>query len=299
MKRQHLTPEEYHALAFDPQKLPDVAAAGYVSASVLSKSRNPLTFLLGPIEQKQTEDMKWGSLIDCLWTEPPEAFQRRYVVLPEDAPQRPTAAMLEAKKPSESSLARQQWWAEWDARALGKECISHAMFLEARGAVSMLNQNYLAKSILDVSERQVALVGDNPFLAGTKAKCLFDLLPQGGPFVNAIVDLKTTNDLSDYATTNIAWRFDYVVKMAFYGMLATAAGLGTRHRGILIWQRSCYPWDCKVREISQDDLDIGCEVVQRRLEALETLDASRLSDHFDTTLQTMSLADWQRAEYLR
>ena len=104
MKRVLISPKEYHALAFDASKLPDLAAAGPVSASILSKSRDPLMFLLNGGEQKETTDMQWGSLIDTMWTEAPSVFASQYVVLPEDAPQRPMEAMLNAAKPSASSL---------------------------------------------------------------------------------------------------------------------------------------------------------------------------------------------------
>lgn len=299
MKRVLVSPKEYHALTFDASKLPDLAAAGLVSASILSKSRDPLMFLLNGGEQKETADMQWGSLIDTMWTESASVFASQYVILPEDAPQRPTEAMLNASKPSASSLARQQWWAEFEARASGKTVITHQQWMDAKSAVSMLNQNTLAREIHEVSEKQVALVGENPILPGTQAKCLFDLLPTSGPFVDAIVDLKTSGlGMEGNQLVKTMWRFDYVVKLAFYGILAEAAGFGPRPRGILIWQNASYPWDVHVREIDQADMALGRQVAINRVNALTRLDASKLHLHYDTSLKTISLADWQRQAYL-
>jgi hypothetical protein len=298
MKRINITPKAYHDLKFDQSKLPDVAAAGPVSASILSKSRDPLLFLLGT-DKEQTADMQWGSLVDTMWTEPHGVFVEQYIVLPEDAPQRPTEAMLKAAKPTENSLTRQKWWAEFEERSCGKTVITHQQFMDARSAISMLNQNALAREMWEASDKQVALVGDSPILPGTQAKCLFDLLPTSGPFVDAIVDLKTSGlGMADNLLVKTMWRFDYVVKLAYYGILAEAAGLGERPRGILIWQNSSFPWECHVREIDPADMALGRQVAINRVNALTRIDPSKLHLYFDTSLRTISLPDWCRTAYM-
>jgi hypothetical protein len=298
MKRFPLTPTEYHKLAFAPSLLPDVAKAGYISASLLTKMRDPLSFLLGNGEVKQTAAMKWGSLIDCLWTTP-ELFNQEYIILPENAPQKPTDAMLNAAKPSPASLERQAWWNDFNRRSENKTTVAHDEHRDALSAVSMLNQNTLAREIWQASEKQVALVGNNPILPGTKAKCLFDLLPMGGPFVDAIVDLKETNDVSERGLVNTMHNFDYVMKLAFYGILAEAAGFGPRSRGILIWQNSSYPYDVHTREIDPKDMAIGRQVAINRCNTLTKLDARRLEQHFDVELKTLSMPDWSRNSHLK
>ena len=298
MQRHHLSPSQYHALTFNPAKLPDLVAAGPVSASVLSKSRNPLVFLLSINKvHSPTADMEWGSLIDVMWTTP-ELFGREYVVLPPDAPQRPTDAMLAAAKPSQNSLDRQRWWAEFEAVSRNKKVITADLHNEARAAINMLNRNPLALELWQASEKQVALVGDSPILPGTQAKCLFDLLPTAGPFVDAIVDLKETNDVSAYGMVKTTHTFDYVTKMGYYGILAEAAGFGPRPRGILIWQCSSFPYDVHVREIDPADMRIGRQTAINRVNALSKLDPARLERHFDTQLSTLSLNDWQRTQML-
>lgn len=56
----------------------------------------------------------------------PTLFNAQYVELPADAPDRPTAAMLAAAKPSPASVERQKWWAEFEARAAGRTPIKAA-----------------------------------------------------------------------------------------------------------------------------------------------------------------------------
>ena len=297
MKRVQLTPRQYHDLQFDRDILPDIAKAGPVSASILTAVRNPLDFLLAP-PKKMTSSMEWGSLVDCMWTTP-ELFAQEYVVLPENAPQRPTEAMLNAKKPSESSLERQRWWEEFDRSVNGRTVITHDMWQDAKAAVKMLDDHDVAYGIMTDSEPQVALLGDNPLMAGSKAKCLMDMLPQDGPWAFAVCDLKTTNSLSEYSMRETMWEYDYVMKIGFYCLLAEAAGYGTRNQGVIVWQCSRFPFEVKVREIPSKHLDIGRQVAEKRMKKLAEINPLRLESHYDLTVKEVGLADWHIDQYLR
>ena len=297
MKRAHLTPKEYHALEFNKEELPDLAKAGPISASLLTAVRNPLEFLLAP-PKKVTAQMEWGSLVDCMWTTP-EHFADYYIVLPENAPQRPTEAMLNAKKPSDSSLERQRWWEEFERSVNGRTVVTHEMWQEARAAVRMLEDHDVAAGIKADSDRQVALVGDNPLMPNTQAKCLMDLLPLEGQWSFAVVDLKTTSSLSDYALRETMWDFDYVMKLGFYSLLAEAANYGIRCQAVIIWQSSRFPYEVKVREIPSKHLMIGREVAMKRMRKLASINPLRIADHYDLSVKEMGLADWHIDQYMR
>jgi len=114
-----------------------------------------------------------------------------------------------------------------------------------------------------------------------------------------IYDLKTTSDTSEFGLVSTMHKFDYVTKMAYYGILAEAAGLGPRRRGILIWQNSSFPYDVHVREIDPHDMDIGRQVAVNRVNALLKLDPTHIERHFDTSLGTISLPDWARNAHLK
>ncbi len=53
-----------------------------------------------------------------------DKFEERYCCVPPDAPDRPTNAMINAKKPSESSIIRVNWWAEFNQKNGGKICLT-------------------------------------------------------------------------------------------------------------------------------------------------------------------------------
>lgn len=63
-----------------------------------------------------TRPMLRGSLAHCAVLEP-DALASRYIIVPEDAPRRPTQAQWGAKNPSAPSLAAMDWWRDFEAKA--------------------------------------------------------------------------------------------------------------------------------------------------------------------------------------
>lgn len=59
----------------------------------------------------------------------PAIFRVGYMRLPEDAPEKPTEAMLAAAKPGPSSIARQKWWSDFNAAAVGM-MVKKAAFMD-------------------------------------------------------------------------------------------------------------------------------------------------------------------------
>ena len=292
-----MTPAQYHDLKFNIKALPDVAKAGHLSASVISKSRDPILFLK-EAEDEGTGAMRWGSLIDCMWTTP-ELFQATYAVMPKDTPRRPTEAQKNAKKPSESTVASIAWWNKWENDCKGKILVSQEDHANAVEAVHMLDIHPIARKLKDTSKKQVAIIGEpHPELylpKGSKVKSLHDLIPIEGEFADCAVDLKTTNSLSENLLHNTMFGFDYPVKMAFYNLALEQGGYGLRKRILFIWQRSKKPYDVVVREMP--DQQLAKSVLQRRCERLQRMDPNDITSHFDTSITKIHLKEWAILEY--
>jgi hypothetical protein len=117
----------------------------------------------------------------------PEVFARSYCVLPADAPQRPTAAMLKAPKPSPNSLMRQDWWAQWDADNAGRIALPAKQMDQIRGMADAMRGyvcNFPTSSggkvkvrigdMLDFCEKEVTLRWVDP-RTGVPCKARVDL----------------------------------------------------------------------------------------------------------------------------
>ena len=99
-----------------------------------------------------TEAMRQGSLVDCLITCPDE-FDEKYVLMPVDAPKRPTSTQLNAKKPSEATMEAIQFWHDFQAELGAREAISQEWMENALRIVNVLNADATIGPILAM-ERQ-------------------------------------------------------------------------------------------------------------------------------------------------
>lgn len=299
MKQIKINQQSYHGNRFDKTKLPDIKAAGYVSASLLSKVRNPIKFMKAEPDE-ETQAMYWGSLVDCLWTTP-KLFNVFYAVLPEDAPRRPTEVQRKAVKQSPAAIKSIAFWDAWEKSTAGKCVVPADVLIEARKAVAMLKEHPISSEILANSQTQVVMMGKAPeslgLPEGVLAKGMMDMLPDSGRFTDYVVDLKTTNNLAENLVHNIMFQFDYVVKMSFYSILSEACGFGVRDKALLIWQNSKAPYEVKVRELGPNDIAFGKTIIRKRCEVLGKLDPNHIEAFYDTEIKEMPLKSWAIEEY--
>ena len=98
----------------------------------------------------------------------PDLFARTYAILPADAPDRPTEAMLAAAKPSPSSVARQAWWKDWNEATQGKIILSAKVAREVEAVAAAFYGKALAAESLEAA-------------AGIEASCFWTCPESGLP----------------------------------------------------------------------------------------------------------------------
>ena len=103
----------------------DYAGLPALNASVL-KCRTPLDMLYAmrsPEDRPQKDCFDLGGNLHCATLEP-ERWQQSLIVLPDDAPKRPTQRQIDAKKPSTETKEAIAWWAEFDAKFQDRTVLS-------------------------------------------------------------------------------------------------------------------------------------------------------------------------------
>ncbi len=97
-----------------------------------------MAYLDRSIPRPKPGGVEQGLALDCLLTEGADALARRFPVLPEDAPPKPSSRQRNAKKPSPDTVAAVQWWDAWEAAHPGATILSaddHAILADAAAAV--------------------------------------------------------------------------------------------------------------------------------------------------------------------
>lgn len=147
----------------------------------------------------------------------PERYDEAIAVVPADAPDRPTPAMVNAKDPSHSSVRRVAFWRDFDAAAAGRIVIPAATHDAVRRMSDAVRQHPAARELLAVGAREVSLLWRDAS-TGTDCKARIDWLR---PEI-AAVDVKTTRDASPQGFPREAARYGYVIQAAHYELGARA-----------------------------------------------------------------------------
>lgn len=303
MEKLEISPKEYHeTLRFDKTQLPNIEKAGFISGSVISMMRDPFKFLTSG-DKKQTAPMEWGSMIDCMWLTPQD-FDSSYVVTPKNAPS-DLRRFRDSKKPSQDTIDSIKWWDDFEKRNKDKIPISQATYEEAKKAIWMLENHKTARLIHENSEKQCCFSGPNVLGLPGRAKGMMDLVPNiNFEWENYVVDLKTTHDISDSGIRSTIYGFEYFMKMKLYIEIineyerTSGSGDGKRDGALMIFQESSAPYRVKMVEIPFHDLEIGADVICRRVRKMSEISFEKPMESIDYSVKTISMANWMRESIL-
>ncbi len=195
--------EEYH------QRALDIASASGLKQML----RSPAHFrhwVKNPDEDDQRPVLAFGKALHCAILEP-DVFGARYCVLPPGAPARPTAAMLAAKKNSESSLERIAFWERWDADNAGRTILTADDYERVQRMGDSVRAHPVAAGLLVGGQREITLRWEDE-ATGLRCQARPDLyLP--GEFV---MDVKTCRDASEEGFARAVHNYLYDLGEAHY-----------------------------------------------------------------------------------
>lgn len=161
-----------------------------------------------------TDEMDWGSLIDCMVLTP-DQFDERYVVCPPTYP------------PDNKPWTRRATYCkEWEDRQAGKTVLKPEQELKAREAVHVLHSDPDAAALISCSQTQVWVVGTFVCEYGeVPIQCLIDLVPDKADdqFGKTLADLKTTTNAEEHTWRKAVFTRGYDIQAALSMDLYTEA----------------------------------------------------------------------------
>lgn len=184
-----------------------------VSASGLRVfARSPWHYI-HRVQIKPTRPMLRGTLAHCALLEP-DAMAARYVVVPEDAPRRPTEAQWKAAKSSPESQAAKDWWRDWQQKASGREVITAAEWALCQAQIQAIKVVPELAQLLASGVGEVSIFWIDP---DTRLYCKarLDWLQVEGKKAR-ILELKSTADESPAGFGRTAARMKYELQRAHY-----------------------------------------------------------------------------------
>lgn len=201
---------------------------------------------------ENTDALKWGSLIDCMLTQP-LSFPDRYVFRPETYPAK------DGEKPWHNGAT---YCKEWNAKHEGQTILSRDEHAEAEQAVARLSKDPHVSEILLNSDRQVWITAeyqDEETGVTVPVKGLIDLVPfPDKPFYGkCLVDLKTATSAAPRKWQRTVFERNYHIQAALYLDAYRAATDSDRTDFIHIVQENIAPYEPGRRLLSAEFIQLG------------------------------------------
>ena len=132
------------------------------NSRLASFARSPRHYLYERNYPKEpTEAMIFGNVFHTLVLEP-DKFSKRYALIDESAPKKPTSAQWNAKKPSPESIAAMDWWRNFNELNFGKTIISQSDYITAgRMSEAIFDDKFAYELMHGIGEVEKSLEWDD------------------------------------------------------------------------------------------------------------------------------------------
>lgn len=247
------------------RRLDEASASGM--KQILRSPAHFAYWCANPDDDKESAALTFGRAFHCAVLEP-DVFASSYVVLPGDAPQKPTAAMLNAKKPSPESLQRQEWWREWGEANRGKCELKAADYDRAQRMADSVRAHPVAAGLLVGGEREVTFRWQDE-QSGIACKARADLYLAG----EYLMDLKSCRDASPEGFARAVASYLYDLQCQHYVNGIQSAGDAIRWFVFLAVESEA-PYVCQPHILNAQAEERGwklrCRALARQAECLKS-----------------------------
>ena len=162
--------------------------------------------------QEPTPSMGLGILLHTALLEPAR-WANEVVMLPEDAPRRPTQRQIDAKKPSPETVVAVKWWAEWNEKTKGKTLVD-AEQKTTLDAMAESVRRLQCHTLVTGGQAETCIVWEDPE-TGLMCKGRLDYQRVVG-WQHCITDLKTCTNAGYDAFQRAINQYGYHHQAAFY-----------------------------------------------------------------------------------
>ncbi len=272
--------EEYHRIL------------GLTKTGLMMLRKSPAHFwhwMTSPAEES-TKAMHIGTATHLAVFEP-HKFDEEIVVVPEDAPKKPTKTQMEAKKPSEDAVAAIAWWKEFYAKNEGKIVLNQEEFANVRGMATMVRDNKEIQPYLThpSAKPEVSIVSVEK-IRGLDIVCKgrADLITMDN---TVIVDLKTTEDASAEGFSKSFMSYGYWMQAAHYISICRQAGIPIE-KFIFIAVEKSPPYCTALYELDASSLEKAFAIRQRLMENLSSCIAANDFPAHAKGVTSLNLPPW-------
>lgn len=241
---------------------------GLTKSGLLMLRKSPAHFWnwLNSEPEESTPAMSLGTATHTLLFEP-QKWSSEILVVPADAPKRPTKAQVNAKEPKPETLEQIKWWQEFEAACEGKCVITQDQHEQARGMVeAVMSVEEVVRLMKHPSARAEVSITGKEVVDGMSIDCKMrcDMLTEDG---RTILDLKTCEDASYDEFSRSFMSNGYWMQAAHYIATARKAGVPVE-RFIFIAAEKHKPHIVSLYTLDDKSLERAFAIRERLLKVL-------------------------------
>lgn len=182
----------------------------------------------------------------------------RFIVLPEDAPKKPTSKQINAKKPSPETVAAIDWWKDFEAKNEGKVVIDQELRDSLDQRLNTFVGSKKTMEIYDGAEIEMSHYVKDP-ITGLMLKARPDISKPGQ---GLIADFKTTRSIEFFERD--IWNLGYYFQVGFYSIVMEISTGGEFNQFKFIAQEKSAPYGVQVFSLDREAVDY-CKSKARQL----------------------------------
>lgn len=272
------------------------AAEGINASGLKDILRSPAYF---KERRENPKEPSWqmidGTAIHCTALQP-EEYENRYVVLPDNAPLKPTQRMIDDPKPKPEIASRIQFWNVFEKQSEGKTIVTQEKDALYRKVGELVRSHPELAAMLEGGKAEHVIFGIDP-VTKHLCKCKPDYLTHVGDY-KIMLELKTTDDARPDAFQRTCFNYGYYTSAAFYCDVMEWAGLSKPDGYFIIAVERDAPHGVKLYELSEEALYYGERMYRKALEIYAECKAADHWPNYDTTIELLGLPGWVRIDEL-
>lgn len=221
-----------------------------INASVLKEPTAAHMLHVSCTGHETTPALDNGTLVHAAILEP-EKFPKLYIILPDDAPRKPSAKQRNAKKPSAETLAAIEFWDDFNKRAAGRIQVTAEEIDIIEQQREAVMKHHFARTLIEAPGHNEATIETWDDEMQIMRKSRYDRLPGAG--ASFLLDIKTTrHELHPWAILSEVRSRGYALQCRSYMDVLNLASNDTRRQFYLIFVRNVAPFICRVFELNED-----------------------------------------------
>lgn len=257
-------------------------------------AKSPLHFWAKFLDPNRVPEppTEWGTTGNAVHTAilEPHKFDRRFVVMPENAPKKPTSAQINAKNPSADTVTAIEWYARFHEANKGKSILSAEDYRDVRGMQDAVFKHPAAMALLVTDDiiAEETIEFDEPH-TGEPCKLRRDAFNKR---YGLTLDLKTTENASPSEFARSVNSYRYHVQDAFYtdGHLAK---FGENTNGfVFIAVEKKAPYAVAVYQLTNRAVQLGRELYIRDINTYQECRRTGIWRGYSDEVEPLDLPQW-------